>query len=312
MTPPLVSAVVPVFNGERFLAQALDSGLRQTMDSVELIVVNDGSTDHTGEIAQEYVSRYGTRVVYVEQANAGLPSARNTAIRVAQGRYLALLDSDDVWLPEHLETLVPVLEADARLALAHANIKFISSDSQDLWTPRGRWVSTPDSDAFRALFLRREHVSCPTVVCRRDVVVALGGFDPAFSHLGCEDRDLWLRISAHHAIRYVHKTTACYRVHPTSMSRNLTRMRTARVLLIAKHAADPPGKRLRRAAMASVDVETGTVFLEQGERLKAAWFFGRGLLQSPSIGSAWRGLVASAWPFQFQGRARPAPGTWQV
>ena len=142
-TSPLVSALVPVFNGETFLAQALDSALAQTMDSLEVIVVNDGSTDGSGDIARRYASSHPGRFVYVEQPNAGLPSARNAAIRVARGRYLALLDSDDIWLPEHLATVASVLEADSSLALGHTNITFVGQDGRPIDRPRDRRPSRP-------------------------------------------------------------------------------------------------------------------------------------------------------------------------
>lgn len=99
MIPGLISCIIPVYNGERFLGEALESVLAQTYQPLEVIVVDDGSTDETARIARHY----GDRVRYVWQPNAGETSARNLGITVAQGEYIAFLDADDVWHSEKLE-----------------------------------------------------------------------------------------------------------------------------------------------------------------------------------------------------------------
>jgi glycosyltransferase involved in cell wall biosynthesis len=99
MSAPLISCVVPVYNGERFLAEALDSVLAQTYRPVEILVSDDGSTDGTHEVA----ARYSKQIRYLRHANAGPGAARNRGLEVAQGDFVALLDADDVWHPEKLE-----------------------------------------------------------------------------------------------------------------------------------------------------------------------------------------------------------------
>ena len=96
---PLISCIVPVFNGERYLGKALESILKQTYQPLEIIVVNDGSTDGTAAVA----ARYGDQIHYVRQNNAGAPTARNLGLSVARGEFVAFLDSDDLWHPEKLE-----------------------------------------------------------------------------------------------------------------------------------------------------------------------------------------------------------------
>lgn len=99
MTPSLISCIIPVFNGERFLAEAIESVLAQTYRPVEVIVVDDGSTDGTAEVAR----CYGERVSYVWQQNAGETAARNLGLTTAHGKFIAFLDADDVWHSEKLE-----------------------------------------------------------------------------------------------------------------------------------------------------------------------------------------------------------------
>ena len=99
MTPGLISCVIPVFNGERYLGEALESVLAQSYQPLEVIVVDDGSTDETAEVAR----RYGERVRYVWQPNAGETAARNLGLTAAHGEFIAFLDADDVWDSEKLE-----------------------------------------------------------------------------------------------------------------------------------------------------------------------------------------------------------------
>jgi glycosyltransferase involved in cell wall biosynthesis len=192
---PLVSAIVPVYNGERFLRAAFDSALAQTLQNIEIIVIDDGSTDSSGAIADEYAARHPGRFVVIHQANGGLVIARNAGLAVARGRYVALLDADDVWLPHHLAACVDVLEKRADVGLVHANIERINIDGSKRLAVKRFW-KIDDPDAFATVYLRREHVSCSTVVLRRDVLDRVGHFDVAFNRIGCEDRDLWLRCAA--------------------------------------------------------------------------------------------------------------------
>jgi glycosyltransferase involved in cell wall biosynthesis len=109
---PAVSVIIPVFNGERFLSQAIASAIDQTFSDLETIVVDDGSTDTTPAIA----GGFGSRVRYVRQTNQGVAAARDTGLAMARGTYVAFLDADDVWLPEKIERQITCAERDRRLA----------------------------------------------------------------------------------------------------------------------------------------------------------------------------------------------------
>ena len=117
-----VSCVIPVFNGERFLAAAIDSVLAQSLSEIEIIVVDDGSTDGTRDV----LDRFGARVVYIHQANAGPASARNNGIRHASGEFIAFLDSDDLWHPE--KTVIQL----SRFA-TRANLAICTAHMQNFW-----------------------------------------------------------------------------------------------------------------------------------------------------------------------------------
>lgn len=263
---PLVSVITPVFNGAPWLAESLDSALAQTFPFLEIIVVNDGSTDDSLAIARARARNDG-RIRVIDQDNAGLPSARNRALKMARGAYLALLDADDAWFPNHLELAMQAFECDPDLGLVHANIERVDADGARVGIPVRYWHEA--MDAFDALALRHEHVSCPTAVFSRSAMDTVGGFDPRFTGLGCEDRDLWLRIAARFRIRYIDQVTARYRLHPASMSAASERMALARQMLVAKLAESAQGARLVSQMEAMIDSDLGLGLSQQGCHVQA-------------------------------------------
>lgn len=289
---PLVSVIMPVYNGERFLAQALDSALAQSMRSNEIIVVDDGSTDGSGALADRYAAAHPERVRVVHQENQGLPLARNAAIAVARGRYFALLDADDVWLPGHLAACVDVLERDPSVGLVHADAEDIDAEGRLLlrgkWQPR--WVHGTQ-DPFTAILLRRQHVACLTAVFRRSVIERIGGFDARFNRLGSEDRDLWLRIAEVANLVYLAELHAQYRVHGSNMSANAAHMRRAQRTLIDKHCPRSRGRWLRRRALAAVEAEYGHELAVAEPVWPALRAFLYALAHDPFRIDAWKGLI---------------------
>ncbi|MFU8831347.1 MAG: glycosyltransferase family 2 protein [Wenzhouxiangella sp.] len=277
---PIVSAITPVYNGAPWLGEALDSALAQTFQALEVIVVNDGSTDDSLAIAQERATRSNGRIRVIDQANAGLPAARNVAMGCARGDYFALLDADDTWLPRHIASAVRAFERDPDLGLVHANIERMDEAGRALGVRARQWDQ--QRDAFEAIALRHEHVSCPTAVFSREAVNTVGGFDTDFTGLGCEDRDLWLRIAARFRIAYLDHVAARYRVHATSMSSQHERMDRARRQLIVKLAGSVRGRDLVTSMEAMVDSDIGLGFLNDGRYGKALAQQWRALRLDPS------------------------------
>lgn len=288
---PIVTALVPVYNGERFLAEALDSALAQTLPSIEIVVVDDGSTDTSGAIADRYATAHPRRVRVIHQANQGLPLARNAAIEAARGRYLALLDADDVWLPGHLAACVDVLERDPMVGLVHADAEDIDANGDPLPPDdRPRW-GRDSRDPYKAVLLRRQHIVCPTAVFRRSIVDKVGAFDPAFNRLGCEDRDLWLRLAEVAAVAYLPGIQARYRIHGANMSANSERMWRARKLLVDKFATRTRGRTLRRRAFAAIEADLGHELAMAPAAAPALAAFARALLNDPLRVDAWKGML---------------------
>jgi glycosyltransferase involved in cell wall biosynthesis len=290
---PRVSVLVPLYNTRAFIEQALDSALSQRYRSFEIVVVDDGSTDGSGDIARRYAERFPHRVRVVPQPNAGLPAARNTALYASRGDYFALLDADDAWHPDHLQQAMDAFDADPDLGLVHANIRRVDADGNDLGVPARHW--RPGLDAYRALALREEHVACPTAVFSREAVQQVGGFDLQFTHLGCEDRDLWLRIAERFRIRYLDHVAADYRVHAKGMSRNRERMARARQRLLCKLALSPRGKPLYALGQAMIASDLGLEYLGEGRVREAVAAQLRAIRLCPRAATPWRRLARTAF-----------------
>lgn len=196
MAPPEVSVVIPTFNRASLVLEAVESVFRQTFKDYELIVVDDGSTDGTQEILRPYETRLG----YLFQENRGVSAARNAGIERARGRWVAFLDSDDLWLSEKLEKQMTFL---AR----HPDALIVQTG--EVWIRKGQKVNPRkkhqkfSGDIF-APSLKLCLVSPSAVVIRKDLFEEVGLFDETMP--ACEDYDLWLRIAARRPVFFVGRT----------------------------------------------------------------------------------------------------------
>lgn len=274
MQQPRVSVIVPVYNGAPFLAEAINSALAQSFRDFEIIIVDDGSTDDSAAIADEFARRHPECIRVIRQANGGICPARNAALNAARAELIALLDCDDAWLPHHLSDSVRELDRHPDVGLVHANYSLMDGSSNDLGVVQGRWLK-PSPSTWEAIFLRQEHVMCVTAVFRRTLCDQ--GFDMRFNHLGCEDRDLWLRIAEVANVAYLHDVHARYRLHSNNMSKQIDRMVQARLRLVEKHSASERGKALRSKALAAVHADVAYGWRTEGK-------FGRAL---KAYGLAW-------------------------
>jgi glycosyltransferase involved in cell wall biosynthesis len=186
---PKVSIIMPAYNTADLIGGCLQSVFAQTYQDFEAIVVNDGSPD-TLEL-EKVLQPYIERIVYIKQPNKRAAGARNTAIRKARGEFLAFLDSDDEWLPEHLSSQMKLLRDDPTLSMVYANALLAGDPSGN----RKFMDKCPSTGAatFDALIVERCQVSVSTVVVRKDAIVRAGLFDESL--LRCDDYDMWLRTA---------------------------------------------------------------------------------------------------------------------
>jgi glycosyltransferase involved in cell wall biosynthesis len=210
---PLVSVVIPTWNRAAYLREALESVFKQTFEDYEIIVVDDTSTDSTPEVVRDF----GERVHFVRQEHQQGPgAARNRGVEEAQGRYVAFLDSDDLWLPEKLAAQVAELELRAGAIAVACNSEIIGHDG----VLRLRCsAALDDRDVFDAeTIFRQNPIQTSVMVVRKESFIKSGGFDEAVALVGVEDLDLWLRLAVLGPIRYIPRVLARYRSHKDSLS----------------------------------------------------------------------------------------------
>lgn len=208
----LVSVVVPAYNSGRFIGEAIESVLQQGHRELELLVVDDGSTDDTPEV----LARYGSRVTLIRQANAGAAAARNAGMRLARGRYVAFLDADDVWLPGKLAAQLAHLEQHPDVSLCCTWWDLMHPDSSGTYIVHAHEPhrNALDGAGYSKLTYADLLLDCEvwtsTVVLRRELLERLGGFNPALRR--GQDYDYWLRASRVTPIHRLDSALALYRM----------------------------------------------------------------------------------------------------
>ncbi len=239
-----VSVIIPTYNRVPFLGDAVRSVLAQPQDGVEIIVVDDGSTDGT----EELVRGFDAGLIYLRVPHRGQPAAtRNRGLEAARGEFIALLDSDDLFLAGKLPLQCTALAAHPDVALVYSNGYFFSDDPG---VPISRVLDglpTPSGAAFADL-LRGNFLFPAVTLIRRSCLDTVGTFDEALTLRGVEDYDLWLRLSARFPMLYVPGDVAAIRRHTDNISKNpatirmgvlqvLQKMRMAAPDLVQQHRA---------------------------------------------------------------------------
>ena len=223
--------MIPNYNHARYLGQAIESALAQTYPHVEVIVVDDGSTDDSGTVA----AAYGDRIRYIYQRNAGLSAARNTGVQAAQGEYIALLDADDLVEPAYAERLLAVLAQAPAAAGAYCGFRFVDQENRPLNRVESR---TTSPDALYGALLNGNYRVPESLLARRACYAAMGEFDTSLR--ACEDWDVWLRFSRHYSLIGIDDVLIRYRVVVGSMSSDPRRMLDNRLVVLAKHVGSQP------------------------------------------------------------------------
>jgi glycosyltransferase involved in cell wall biosynthesis len=213
-----ISVVLPVRNGARYLREAVDSVLAQTVTKLEVVVVDDGSTDETPEILRSYRDE---RVRVVQQEPAGLVAALNRAVAEARSDLIARMDADDMSLPRRLERQLELLVRDERIGLVGCGIETI--DEQGRAT--GSWLLPADDDALRRRLLLRNLFTHGSVVMRRSALEAAGGYSGAYG--ANEDYDLWRRIAREWRLAAVPEVLYRYREHSAAVTKQDVAARVA-------------------------------------------------------------------------------------
>jgi len=224
MKLPLISCVVPVFNGERYLGEALESIFKQSYQSLEIIVVDDGSTDGTAAVMDHYAGQ----VRFLRQANSGTAAARNLGLKAATGEFVAFLDADDLWHTEKLERQMARFHARPELDYCVAHV-------QNFWVPE----LIEEERRFRDHRISKAlpGYSTGTLLVRRTLFDIVGLFNPTINH--ADDTEWFLRAGEHGVAMELLPDVLLYRrLHPTNFSRARASNSRDQYLQVLKTALD--------------------------------------------------------------------------
>jgi glycosyltransferase involved in cell wall biosynthesis len=258
---PTVSVIIPTYKTANLIAACLDSVFAQTYQDFEAIVVNDGSPD-TPEL-EKVLAPYMDRIVYIKQENKRTAGARNNAIRNARGEFVAFLDSDDTWMPDHLASQMQMFSADPSLGLTYSNgLVGMPGEEREFME---RCPSTGEA-TFDSLLVERCQIPISTVVARKTAIVKAGMFDEKLAR--CDDYDMWVRTAFHGAkIAYSRKVQARMPVgRPGSLSQSRARMAEGYWTILEKYKQTLPLKEADRKVVEKRAAEIHARFLlEEGK-----------------------------------------------
>lgn len=229
---PKVSVVVPTYNSAKYLNEAIDSALTQTFKPIEVIVVDDGSTDDTKNI----IKRYGSDIVYCYQQNAGSGKARNTGIKLASGEWIAFLDSDDFWDHEYLYQMTQTIKKHPNASLIYCGKNWVNSVGKK-YVSGYEQTEYPHGWIFNALFNSNYISSSSVVVAQKNSLLRCGGFCEAKELRNAQDYHLWLRMSALYEIYSLPKLMINYRRHDSNRTYDVV-SRQRGILFALNQAAD--------------------------------------------------------------------------
>lgn len=271
MSDGLVSVIIPVYNRATLVPQAIDSILSQTYDNVEIIAINDGSTDNSLEVLRKYEKKWPDKVRVINQDNQGQVLARNNGIKASTGEYIAFLDSDDRWLPQKLELQLPRFTPE--VGLVYCSVEFIDESGQVIAVERC------DPELVGNIYpqlLVQNRMTGGTVVIRKDILDEVGLFDPEFK--AAENWDLWIRISKKYKAALVNKPLVQYRKHSGNMSGDFSLMISAKRRIMEKHcdrrSCDPAIRKSSALAEANYHYRLGVYYFSSEryrEALKEFW-----------------------------------------
>ena len=221
--PPLVSIVIPVFDGERLIGRTLNSARAQTYEPIEIIVVDDGSTDQSAAIAAA-VAAHDQRIQLIKQENRGVAAARNLGVKIAQGSLIAPLDADDLWHRDKLVRQVAVMQASPKAGLVYSWA--VEIDDNDYVIPPVRNGSTAEGNVFLELVSKAGIIdSGSNPLIRRTCFEAVGGYDPSLRY--AEDWQFYLRLAEICEFALVPAHLVGYRRVASGLSRDVTKMAEA-------------------------------------------------------------------------------------
>ncbi len=218
-----LSALLTVYNGERYLSEAIQSLLNQSFTNFEIIIINDGSTDHTRTIIQKFAMN-DSRIRFVDLARVGRVEALNRGCREAQGKFIAIMDADDISLPQRFECQMDFLAKHPNVALLGTGVQKVGNDGRGFATVR----FPSQSEEIKNSLASQGCFAHSTVIMAKNAIFEVGGYRKAFPP--AEDYDLWLRLAERYEVANLPQALVKYRVHPDQISTTNLEQHTLSVL----------------------------------------------------------------------------------
>jgi glycosyltransferase involved in cell wall biosynthesis len=278
---PFVSVIIPTFNRLALLQETLESVRRQTFRDFEIIVVDDGSTDGTGEWL-----RTRNDLIVVIQTNSGIASSRNRGASEAQGSWLAFLDHDDLWSPEKLEVQVDYVRKQPHVGMA--TVRHERLGKEDRSTRKAEWIC---GDLFLKEY-SESFIHTSSVLIRSDVFREMNGYDPVYRF--ADEFDLWLKIARKYPVAYLDTALVFIRFYEANTSHNRVGVRTDTYNILMKHY--DPEKIPRNVFLRTLsdhDISFGRAYLGIGDVDTALGWFRQSLSRTPYRPRSWRYYLRS-------------------
>jgi glycosyltransferase involved in cell wall biosynthesis len=212
----LVSIVVPSYNHKKYIKETILSILNQTYKNIELIVIDDGSSDGSIELLQDLQKNYSFQLIVRE--NKGLIKTLNEGLNLANGKYFCVVASDDIFLSNKIEVQVALMEKNTQYAFCFSKMNIIDDNSKFVKHLKAKHAQS--GDVFYKLYARN-FVTAPSVMLRRDILLEMGGYSDQFK---VEDYPLWLKISKKYKVGFINEYLVNYRIHGQNMSSRMYAM----------------------------------------------------------------------------------------
>jgi glycosyltransferase involved in cell wall biosynthesis len=280
-----VSVVIPVYNARDVIGETIETVLAQTWKDREIVVVDDGSSDGSGDI----VRSFGERVRYVRQENGGVARARNRGIAESTGEYVALLDHDDLWHPTKLDRQVAVLDGRPEVGMVVTDVAHLDREGKPMGVIGAGYNP---SEAFARLFVRGFVPTPSAAMIRRSVLETVGGFDERFHSAGLDDHELWTRIAARYEIANIAEPLTYHRnreIKPADVA--LAHRPLLIETLLARVGNDPVKRRYLLRQRASYLADRGKQLITMGDRAQGRSYLVHGFALSVNEAHSWK----TAW-----------------
>ena len=283
MSRPLVSAIIPVFNGAQYLAKAIDSVLAQTYSPIEVIAIDDGSTDESPEI----LAGYGDKICCIRQVNRGVGAARNRGILAARGEYVAFLDQDDWWYPQKIERQLAAL-ANSDVGFVHTHTVYFDDVTQTFCPPLDPEAKPEEYVGWCFEKLLFGNAICnSSVLVRRELFAQVGLCDPIIEGNTVQDYDLWLRLSQVTPFAYVGEPLTVFRLHSHQGTSNHRMMLREQIKVLQRRLPGLPSALRHSVArrLARLYDLLGSYELDYHDHRAARWAFRQSFRWEPHLRS---------------------------